>query len=982
MKRRSFSLFVVLLMVLLSLPVLSVAAEDTADDSQNSWEECQSCSADHPHMISTTEDLDKIRTHIHADEATGTKTITGYFKLANDIVFDDADFKDGGKFYNAGQTWIPLGHTNVAGDPPDAAEFCGTFDGDGHSIKNLKICPIDSGKRNRRYSALFMALGKDGAIVNTVFDGASNSTKHAAAIVVGKVTSPTARLSNITIQNCELIPAETSNNSLAPSFLSYYLTGTVSNIKLQNCRYGLLADGSGTSGAPWFASVIGSKIANCSIDGFTVSGCSFRFYADAALLFNSAEGTAPITLKNIKISDTEIINTHRCSGWIRSASADSNVSMENVTVDIKNTFRGSIDKPTIPATLKLNMENVSMLYTYEGNASFNTWWNLMADAAQASGTAQLRYQDTAGGKAELDLNEHIYSIKSMPDGASISSAKYWMLFLNGGAYTEDTTFPSDAPAIPTKSGSIFYGWYEDDKCIGEPVAAPTMGKPYYAKWLELKSADISFEYGSTAKLPAISGVTLSGWKSNDEDVVKISGGSLVSVHAGETTITASATTASGGTGTLTVKVKVTPMLIIYGPSATGADGLPDITYPLKADGTTYTISELLGFYPVKSGANNTYVPDMSKPSITLKPGMGADGDVEYFYRNDASGNELWTDTLPAHPTVDSSGTPHSITVKLRVKNPDYRFCTVGTHWTPKDTITLQVTCYEKGMTELDMYLGGDKDPVVTFDDRLDYEYTGEGILPTTRDLTTLYTKGTGSNPAITEFTAHFHAIEDGSGFSASHLTNQPAAALTSSALKKIAPQEPGVYSFVINGYNENTKSYCYASRRYRIVKGNPVGAPAFEAVSSGVQLSSVALSGTMKNAAGKPVEGVFTWADGNQSVARGSSYRWTFTPADTQHYETVSGEVVVWPLHTAHDWEDSFTVDKAPTATESGIKSIHCKQCDERKDITVIPALGSSDIPSTGDGSHLGFVISLLACLLAGAGLCGILRKFGCREEQ
>jgi hypothetical protein len=43
-----------------------------------------------------------------------------------------------------------------------------------------------------------------------------------------------------------------------------------------------------------------------------------------------------------------------------------------------------------------------------------------------------------------------------------------------------------------------------------------------------------------------------------------------------------------------------------------------------------------------------------------------------------------------------------------------------------------------------------------------------------------------------------------------------------------------------------------------------------------------------------------------------------------------------------HEWEDDYTVDKEPTCTEEGSKSIHCKGCDEVKDVTPIPAKGHS----------------------------------------
>ena len=43
-----------------------------------------------------------------------------------------------------------------------------------------------------------------------------------------------------------------------------------------------------------------------------------------------------------------------------------------------------------------------------------------------------------------------------------------------------------------------------------------------------------------------------------------------------------------------------------------------------------------------------------------------------------------------------------------------------------------------------------------------------------------------------------------------------------------------------------------------------------------------------------------------------------------------------------HEWEDDYTVDKEPTCTEEGSKSIHCKGCDAVKDVTSIPATGHS----------------------------------------
>ena len=53
------------------------------------------------------------------------------------------------------------------------------------------------------------------------------------------------------------------------------------------------------------------------------------------------------------------------------------------------------------------------------------------------------------------------------------------------------------------------------------------------------------------------------------------------------------------------------------------------------------------------------------------------------------------------------------------------------------------------------------------------------------------------------------------------------------------------------------------------------------------------------------------------------------TPADTTAASTTAAQHV-------HDWETDFTVDKEATCTAVGSKSIHCKTCNEKKDVTPI----------------------------------------------
>jgi len=41
-----------------------------------------------------------------------------------------------------------------------------------------------------------------------------------------------------------------------------------------------------------------------------------------------------------------------------------------------------------------------------------------------------------------------------------------------------------------------------------------------------------------------------------------------------------------------------------------------------------------------------------------------------------------------------------------------------------------------------------------------------------------------------------------------------------------------------------------------------------------------------------------------------------------------------------HEWNPSYTVDTPATCTVPGVKSIHCRNCDETKNVTIIPAAG------------------------------------------
>lgn len=53
-----------------------------------------------------------------------------------------------------------------------------------------------------------------------------------------------------------------------------------------------------------------------------------------------------------------------------------------------------------------------------------------------------------------------------------------------------------------------------------------------------------------------------------------------------------------------------------------------------------------------------------------------------------------------------------------------------------------------------------------------------------------------------------------------------------------------------------------------------------------------------------------------------------------------------------HDWEKEYTVDVEATETTDGSKSIHCSRCDEKKDVTIIPATGTGEGTTPGGGDE------------------------------
>ncbi len=97
--------------------------------------------------------------------------MTGKYIMMNDIVFDDADYAEGGDFYNVGKGWEPIGTSSTP--------FKGTFDGNGYDIVNLQI-----NNPTGNYQGLFGCIS-DAAITKTTIVNSNIIGKNHVGGIVG-----------------------------------------------------------------------------------------------------------------------------------------------------------------------------------------------------------------------------------------------------------------------------------------------------------------------------------------------------------------------------------------------------------------------------------------------------------------------------------------------------------------------------------------------------------------------------------------------------------------------------------------------------------------------------------------------------------------------------------------------------------------------------------------------------------------------------
>ncbi|MDE6953590.1 MAG: right-handed parallel beta-helix repeat-containing protein [Erysipelotrichales bacterium] len=902
---------------------------------EDSWEECNSCSKEHPHLISTPQDLDKIRTHIHTEN--GVTTITGYFKLTNDIVFKDEDFEEGGAFYNEGYGWITIGKDNgTVSDDSTIKNFLGVLDGKEYAIVNMKTY------NQPAYVGLFGKVGSEdnrNAIIrnltlkNCIFNEKYivDPNKTCGRSMGGITVNLFGTVSNVMIDRCEF----NAVRGYVGAIVAGVNGGTIEGCIVSHSKVNAIStpDGGNNNGdkAGLICGIVNAdgQISDCTVQDSKVSADSRGVAGIVGMQYGSV-------IKDCIVQNCEIIGKAECVGGISGGNyaGSWNSFIENCTVidSIISAARsiggieGYVDVGAdVTVSLKNNVVSNCLLILNGKNLQFSS--NAGGIFAGTFG-AKVTIENCVAKKVKIDSTEttlsetspHTIRLGSICGGAN-ESLKISNVFADveiihansgrekiGGICTDQLTVDqNEVITLTTAPTNTYYLQYN-----GTPIEDyPHSNSTVYA-FNPLLEKTIEYEDNKQIKLNEFLGVTtlptgdMVKYKSSNESVLSVTDDAVIIHGVGTATITCSVIINQIEKNFVNIPVTVEPMQIIYGPTdkTDPTTGLPYLSY-VPENGKEPLLSDMLDFYPVKeSNGNLPFEADTDASRINLVPGT----DVEYIYESE--GQTITTDTLPIRPTTGED----RIRVQLRLKNKNYQFCTMGTEWKPKDTITLFVDVYKEGMKEIKMLIDGKV--INMYEELQHYEYTGEGIIPTDKDLTKLTTE----NDIIKEFTVHFHAVKENAPFVSTHLTGK-ASELKKEEVKKLAPQELGVYSFVINGSDKDT--YSYVSRRYEIVKGTPVGKPIVEKVNREIKLSEVEIKGRMVNAIGKEVEGKYTWNSPETTVEQGEEYTWTFTPKDTEHYETVSGKSIVW------EEEKEPEVPVAPEQPEGPDENIDIEQNEE-----------------------------------------------------
>ena len=431
---------------------------------EEEWEECNQCSKDNPHLIATTADLDKVRTHTHTEG--NVTTITGYFKLVNDIVFTDEDYQENGAFYNNGWGWTPIGHNNktsyFSGD-----QFQGDFNGDDYAVKNIKI----ERPAGYWYNGLFAAPGDNAHIYNLKLEGFTIHADGAGALYGQSYATKkdSMLVENITVDNSCITGI--SSAAKYSGIFAGCIKGMHRNITISNSTY------KSERGA-WKGGFIASEILTGMLENVTVTDCEMTPYAYTGMLMPSIG--MDTVIKGVVIKDSTVNITHHAWSYLIYEDYRSNstgltpvISDVKIDVNIQGTTAHLKDAKTIIPKLKnsdvsaIQMDNIDV-------------HEILKDKTTNSQS-----------KADFNVDTNVIGIPSDAE-KNIKAEERYIVSLNGG-HIRPETVNEEGKLIADRSGYAFDGWYENKELNGDSIEKLNYNTYYYAKWSEKADCEVSFK---------------------------------------------------------------------------------------------------------------------------------------------------------------------------------------------------------------------------------------------------------------------------------------------------------------------------------------------------------------------------------------------------------------------------------------------------------------------------------------------------------
>ena len=431
---------------------------------EEEWEECNQCSKDNPHLIATAADLDKVRTHTHTEG--NVTTITGYFKLVNDIVFTDEDYQENGAFYNNGWGWTPIGHNNktsyFSGD-----QFQGDFNGDDYAVKNIKI----ERPAGYWYNGLFAAPGDNAHIYNLKLEGFTIHADGAGALYGQSYATKkdSMLVENITVDNSCITGI--SSAAKYSGIFAGCIKGMHRNITISNSTY------KSERGA-WKGGFIASEILTGMLENVTVTDCEMTPFAYTGMLMPGIG--MDTVIKDVVIKDSTVNITHHAWSYLIYEDYRSNstgltpvISDVKIDVNIQGTTAHLKDAKTIIPKLKnsdvsaIQMDNIDV-------------HEILTDKTTNSQS-----------KADFNVDTNVIGIPSDAE-KNIKAEERYIVSLNGG-HIRPETVNEEGKLIADRSGYAFDGWYENKELNGDSIEKLNYNTYYYAKWSEKADCEVSFK---------------------------------------------------------------------------------------------------------------------------------------------------------------------------------------------------------------------------------------------------------------------------------------------------------------------------------------------------------------------------------------------------------------------------------------------------------------------------------------------------------